>query len=261
MTDTHTHIYMPDAYPGEEADTVRRAVEAGVHTMILANVDNESISPLLSLQEQFPDNVFAAMGLHPTEVNPDWKQELSVIKKYLTHPGVVAIGEVGMDFYQDDTYADEQAEAFRTQLQWAKEKHLPVIIHQRGALDRTLEILHQEYTPDIPGIVFHCFTEDENSVEAIRRVMPDAYFGIGGVVTFKNAPALRRALHVIGLQHIVLETDAPWLAPTPYRGKRNESAYIPLIAERIAEELGLPSATVEAATDDNARRLFGLAQA
>lgn len=212
MTDTHTHLYMADAYPGEEAATVRRAIDAGVHTIILPNVDLESITPILALRDQFPKNVFAAMGLHPTEVTTNFRQQLDSIHRFLSAPGVIAIGEVGMDLYHDASMEREQAIAFKEQLGWSKEYHLPLIIHQRGALDQTLQILAEEYSDEIPGIVFHCFTEGPESVEKIRRVVPGAYFGIGGVVTFKNAPALRQALHSIGLNRIVLETDAPWLA-------------------------------------------------
>lgn len=258
MTDTHTHLYMADAYPGEETAVVEAAIAAGVHTLIMPNVDTSSIAPLLDLRGKFPKNVYAAMGLHPTEVTSDFRGQLAEIRSYLNAPGVVALGEIGMDLYHDTSMEKEQTEAFREQLAWARDCRLPVIIHQRGALDRTLDILREEHSSEIPAIVFHCFTEGVESVERIRSVVPDAYFGIGGVCTFKNAPELRRALPVIGLDRIVLETDAPWLAPVPHRGSRNESAYIPLIAARVAEELGLTTAEVEAATDTNARTLFSL---
>ena len=198
------------------------------------------------------------MGLHPTEVSADFHRQLDLIHDFLNTAGVIAIGEVGMDFYHDTSLQSEQASAFKEQIHWARQKHLPLIIHQRGALDRTLEILGEEYSDDIPGIVFHCFTEGPDSVAKIRKAIPEAYFGIGGVVTFKNAPYLREAIHTIGIHRIVLETDAPWLAPVPHRGSRNESAYIPLIAERVAQELSLSKAEVEAITDNNAQRLFGL---
>lgn len=256
MTDTHTHLYLAEDYPGEEAATVQRAIDNGVHTIILPNVDTESIKPLLRLREQFPDNAYAAMGLHPTEVKSDWPQQLDIIKPYIDARGVIALGEIGIDLYHDDSMAKEQEAAFREQLRWARERRLPIIIHQRGALDLTLDILNDEYAEEIPGVVFHCFTEGPKSVQKIRGVLPEAYFGIGGVVTFKNAPALRESLHEIGIEHIVLETDAPWMAPTPHRGSRNESAYIPFIAERIAQELDIPLGDVEDITDANALKLF-----
>jgi len=256
MTDTHTHLYMADAYPGEEAATVERAIANGVHTLIMPNVDTESIAPLLALRGKYPHNVYAAMGLHPTEVTADWQSQLAYIRPYLDAPGVVALGEIGMDLYHDTTMEREQAAAFREQLTWAQERHLPVIIHQRGALAQTLDILNEAGADSIPAIIFHCFTEGIESVNLIRQTIPDAYFGIGGVVTFKNAPALREALPAIGLGHIVLETDAPWLAPAPHRGTRNESAYIPLIAERIAAELGIPLPALETATDATAKAIF-----
>lgn len=259
MIDTHTHLYMPDTYPGKEADeAVTRAINAGVHTMIMPNVDLDSITPIKSLRERFPNNIYIAMGLHPTEVTPQWKEHLTEIETHLTDEGVIALGEIGMDLYHDDTMQTEQEEAFVEQLGWAQQHRLPVIIHQRAALAPLLKIISDTPTDNIPGFVFHCFTEGTESVREIRKVLPQAYFGIGGVCTFKNAPALRQALHEIGIDKILLETDAPYLAPMPHRGTRNESSYIPIIAASIANELGLPLPDLEKATDDNARKLFSL---
>lgn len=257
MTDTHTHLYIPEDYPDMEADqAVERAIAAGVHTIVMPNVDTASIAPLMALRSRFPRHVFAAMGLHPTEVKATWREDLAQIASHLDDEGIIALGEIGMDLYWDKTMEAEQREAFATQLQWANERRLPVIIHQRGALDQTLQVLSECGTADIPGIVFHCFTEGAESVARIRELLPEAFFGIGGVCTFKNAPGLRRALHDIGPEHIVLETDAPWLAPVPHRGSRNESAYIPCILGAIAAELDIAPTTLEAMTDSNARRLF-----
>lgn len=257
MIDTHTHLYMPESYPGEEAgQAVERAIEAGVHTMVLPNVDRDSIDPINSLRAAYPDNLYVCMGLHPTEVFASWREDLDEIKQHLHLPGVVGIGEIGMDLHEDASMCELQKEAFREQMMWADHYQLPVAIHQRAALQETLEILKETLTDRVPAIVFHCFTEGPESVEAIRRVVPEALFGIGGVCTFKNAPYLRKALHTIGLNHIVLETDAPFLAPVPHRGKRNESAYIPLIAGAVAAELGISKEEVATVTTRNAYRLF-----
>lgn len=257
MTDTHTHLYIPGDFPGQEAEqAVTRALEAGVHTIVMPNVDTESIAPLMELRSRFPQNVYAAMGLHPTEVKDSWREDLRVIASHLDDDGVIALGEIGMDLYWDTAMETAQAEAFALQLGWAAERGLPVIIHQRGALEQTLRVLGESDTGLIPGIVFHCFTEGPESVHRIREQLPEAFFGIGGVSTFKNAPALRQALHEIGPGHIVLETDAPWLAPVPHRGTRNESAYIPCILQAIATELAIDPALLETMTDRNARRLF-----
>lgn len=257
MTDTHTHIYMTEDFPGEEAcQAVMRAIDAGVHTMVMPNVDRHSITPLMTLRARFPRHLHAAMGIHPSEISDNWREDLRHISAHIDDDGVIAMGEIGMDLYRDTSMESRQAEAFATQLRIAASRHLPVIIHQRAALTQTLDILTDNHTADIPAIVFHCFTENTDSVRRIRERFPDAYFGIGGVCTFKNAPALRQALHEIGPDHIVLETDAPWLAPVPLRGTRNESAHIPLILQAISAELGIDAATLESVTDANARRLF-----
>ena len=257
MIDTHTHLYMPESYPGNEAElAVRRAIEAGVSTMVLPNVDKDSIRSIENLRSACPDNLYICMGLHPTEVRDSWREDLDEIKKHINRPGVIGLGEIGMDLHEEESMCELQKRAFREQLTWANQYELPVVIHQRAALKETLEILQETLTDHVPAIVFHCFTEGPESVEAIRAVVPEAFFGIGGVCTFKNAPYLREALHSIGLNHIVLETDAPFLAPVPYRGKRNESAYIPIIAKAIATELGITQEEVASATTQNARKLF-----
>lgn len=257
MIDTHTHLYMPDSYPGSEADAaVNNAIDAGVSTMIMPNVDTASIFPLEELRAKYPDNIYICMGLHPTEVTDSWRKDLDIIHSHLHSPGVVGIGEVGIDLYWEQEKRDAQIEAFSIQLGWASKYSLPVVIHQRAALPDTLDVIRRCKTDYIPAMVFHCFTEGIESVRQIRSTVPDAYFGIGGVCTFKNAPALREALHEIGIDHIVLETDAPYLAPVPHRGSRNESSYIPIIARTVATELNLPLETIISATETNTYRLF-----
>lgn len=257
MTDTHTHLYMPDSYPDKQGEeSVENALQCGVHTLIFPNVDTSSITPLLALVEKYPEHIFSAMGLHPTEVKENYKQDLAEIEQHLTHPSVVAIGEVGIDLHWDSSTLLQQIDAFKTQISWAAKYNLPLIIHQRDALNEVLDTLTQCNLSVIPGIVFHCFTEDKASAIRIIEAIPNVMFGIGGVSTFKNAAPLREALHTIGPERIVLETDAPYLAPTPHRGSRNESEYIPLILNAIATELQIPVAELEQITDLNARKLF-----
>lgn len=261
MIDTHTHIYMTEDFPDGESDlAVRRAVDNGVSRMIFPGVDTKSLPLMRALHERFPHCTAYAIGLHPSEVKSDWQQTLQEIFQEINTPGIIAIGEVGMDFHEDTEHAQEQADAFAAQVEMAYNHSLPLIIHQREALDVTLSILSDAKNKGMlpPGMVFHCFTGTSDDVRRIRETVPEAYFGIGGVVTFKNAPLLRESLSEIGINRILLETDAPWLAPVPMRGRRNESAYLPHIAQVIADTLQLPLQEVSSITDINARALFPL---
>ncbi|MBD5291070.1 MAG: TatD family hydrolase [Bacteroides sp.] len=253
MTDTHTHLYMED-YAGEERDVVERALRAGVSLMVLPGVNMDSIGPILRMHEAFPEVTVPALGLHPTDVDANWSEILDRMEALLADGVWKAIGEVGIDLYHDSTYRAEQKEAFRRQIEWAVERDLPLIIHCREGLDDCLEVL-ASFEGRLPRMVFHSFTGNVADVRRIRRVC-DPWFGINGVVTFKNAPLLREALPEIGLERILLETDAPWLAPVPNRGKRNESSYIPAIAACVASTLDLPLDEVEQVTDANARRFL-----
>ena len=257
MTDTHTHIYMSD-FDGETPDPVLRAMDAGVTRMVFPCVDMASLDPMSALAASYPENVRMGIGLHPTEVKEDYREVLDRLEHTLRDtPGrFAAIGEVGIDMYWDKSRREEQREAFARQLGWAREFSLPVIIHCREGLDDTLDILRRSRKEGtLPPLVFHSFTGSEADVRRIREVC-DPWFGINGVVTFKNAPLLRDALPSIGVGLILLETDAPWLAPVPKRGGRNESAYIPYIRDRIAEVLSISPGDVERATDESAARLF-----
>lgn len=250
MIDTHTHLYL-DAYSADRDETVRRALEGGVETMILPNVDLGTVEPVCRLAAAYPANMYTAMGLHPTEVTAEWQDTLSTIKS-VTAPNLVAVGEIGMDLYWDKTFCAQQQEALAAQLQWARGEQLPVILHCREALPQLLEVL-RDYT-DVPA-VFHCFGGTAADVKAIRA-LGDYYFGIGGTATFKNS-GVRDVLPLIGIDRILLETDAPYLAPVPYRGKRNESSYLKLIAHTVADTLGLSVDDVDARTTRNAKTLFG----
>ena len=256
FTDTHTHLYLPEFNDGDLTgkDAVTRAVEAGVDRMIFPNVDQETVEPMLSLAAQFPENISVAMGLHPTEVADDWRDVLSQIEGYF-QPGskYVAVGEIGIDLYWEKKYIDQQMQVFERQVSKAVDLDLPVIIHCRDGLSQALEVL--QGFRNVKG-VFHSFGGDCSDVEAVRRV-GDFYFGINGIVTFKNSN-LRNVLPAIELSRIVLETDSPYLAPVPHRGKRNESAYIPLIAEHVASSLGVYVGSVADMTTQNAEILFSI---
>lgn len=253
FVDTHTHLYLPE-FDGENPDAVTRAIEAGVDRMIFPNVDLSSVGPLSGLASRYPGNVYMAMGLHPTEVKEDWRDVLSEIGDILGDGRkYVAVGEIGVDLYWDKTFVDAQMQVFEKQVNDAVRLGLPVIIHCREGLDQTLEVLRG--IRDVRA-VFHSFGGTERDVEAIRKT-GDFYFGINGVVTFKNS-GLREVLPAIGIDRILLETDSPYLSPVPYRGKRNESARIPLIAGHIASLLDMEVDTVADVTTANAEAMFDI---
>lgn len=256
LVDTHTHLYLDNFNPdgGGEA-AVRRALQAGVGHMIFPNIDAASIEPMEALAAKFPAEISCAMGLHPTEVREGWEAVVADMERRLTAaPGrYVAVGEVGIDLYWDKTYREEQMQAFEHQVRLACRRGLPVIIHCREGLAETLEVLR-----GVPGAraVFHSFGGSVADVDAIRAV-GDFYFGINGIATFKNS-GLRKVIPHIGAERLLLETDSPYLAPVPRRGRRNESAYLPYIAAFVADTLGTTAGQAAAATTANARRLFGI---
>lgn len=244
---------MPDVYPDGGVGAVRRAIDAGVTRMLFPCVNPTSLPDMRRLHEEFPDNTRLALGLHPTDLSENWREDLDTMEKLL--PGkFAAIGEVGIDLYHDTSMRAEQRQAFARQIGWAQRFHLPVIIHCREGLDDTLEVLSAA-TGELPPLVFHSFTGTADDVHRIRNVC-DPWFGINGVVTFKNAPLLREALPEIGLDRILLETDSPWLSPAPKRGETNESARIPYIRDCIATTLGVTPTAVEKTTDKAAGTLF-----
>lgn len=257
MIDTHTHLYLTEFDVDNVdvcTDAVSRAVAADVEHMIFPNVDLSTIEPMTLLAARHPGRVSKAMGLHPTEVCDDYRDVLDkIIDRLGDGNDYVAVGEVGIDLYWDKTYEDEQMQVLEMQAQHAAELHLPLIIHCRDGLAQTLEVL--QGINNVSG-VFHCFAGESRDIDAIRKV-GDFYFGIGGVVTFKNS-TLRNHLEEIGLERILLETDSPYLAPVPNRGKRNESAFMPFIAEHIAQNMSLTIDDVDTATTTNAKRLFGI---
>lgn len=262
MIDTHTHLYLQefasDLVIDNEpvgASAVKRALAAGVSKFIFPNVDLSTCDPLTDLHRHFPDNTFIAQGLHPTEVDDTWKEQLSMIEKKFSgyFEKVVAIGEIGIDLYWDKKFKDKQMQALEEQCIRAVELNLPVIIHCRDGLNETLEVISG--INDLQG-VFHCFTGTVEDVEKIRKT-GDYFFGIGGVATFKNSK-MDNSLKAIGIDRILLETDSPYLAPVPHRGKRNESSYLVAVNNKIASVLELRPEEVSSLTDKNALKLFHL---
>lgn len=261
MIDTHTHIYM-DKFAADSPDgcraAVARALDAGVEKMVLPAVDLQSARQIARLHSECPQATLPAMGLHPTEVGEDWREELQKICDVLDPAKPVAIGEVGIDLYWDDSNIELQKEAFISQLLMAKEMDLPVIIHCRDGLEVCLDCIGKakaEAGGSLTDLIFHSFTGSPADVRRIREVC-DPYFGINGVVTFKNAGALPEAVREIGTDRLLLETDSPYLAPVPNRGKRNESSYLGLINGKIADILAISPCEVEKATDNNAKHVF-----
>lgn len=253
LFDTHTHLYLPEFHDGG-VPAVSRALEGGVGFMMFPNVDLTTIAPMMQLHSRFPSQTFMAMGLHPTEVGEDWPDALAEVEKELRRDpsAFKAIGEIGIDLYWDKTFRDAQLEVFRRQCLWAIELGLPVIIHCREGLDEVLSVLRS--LPAVPRGVFHSFGGTPEDVARIREV-GDFYFGINGIVTFKKS-TLPDTLPHIPSDRLLLETDSPYLAPVPKRGKRNESAYVAHTAAFLAEKLGMPTDELARLTTRNAKNLF-----
>lgn len=252
MIDTHTHLYFPE-FRTDIGDIIEKCRIEGVTHLVLPNVDKDTIPMLKELHSLYPDYTSMAMGLHPTEIKEDWKDAISLVEDELASGKYKAIGEVGMDLYWDKSKEDLQREAFEYQLELATKYNLPVIIHSRSAIEETIEVINK-VKPDVP-LIFHSFTGSPSDVRFIRESC-DPYFGINGVVTYKNAQSLRDALQEIGLNKILLETDSPYLTPVPHRGKRNDSSYLLHIRDKIAEVLDSPPTTVNEITDKTASSLF-----
>jgi TatD DNase family protein len=252
LIDTHAHLYSEE-FNEDRAEMIQRALEAGVTRMYLPNIDSTSIEGMLELETQYPGQCLAMMGLHPCYVKDNYQEELALVKSWLEKRSFPAIGEIGIDLYWDKTHVKEQEEAFLTQVEWAKQYDLPIVIHSRESMDMILELLQPVRHPRLRGI-FHCFSGSVQQAEAAIEM--GFLLGIGGVLTFKKS-GLDAVLSEIALQHLVLETDAPYLAPTPFRGKRNESSYVLKVAEKLAEVKGVSLNEVAEVTTQNALQLFG----
>lgn len=253
LIDTHAHLYAGE-FDSDRNEMIERTIQRGITKMILPNIDESSIEGMLSLSDQYPDNCFPLIGIHPTSITPDYKRQITLVEKWLSDRKFYGIGEIGIDLYWDKSYLKEQEEAFRHQLRIAKTANLPVVIHVRDSFQESIKIVEEEQDGLLKG-VFHCFSGDAQDA---KRVFDTGFhIGIGGVVTFKNTN-LREVLKETGLDHVVLETDAPYLAPVPYRGKRNESSFLSIIAARVAGATGMSEMEVAQITTGNAERLFAI---
>jgi TatD DNase family protein len=252
--DTHTHLFV-DAFDDDIDLVMQKAIAAGVEYFLLPNIDVDSIDRMHRLEEKYPNKCKSMMGLHPGSVGANWERDLETIRENLFSRSYCAVGEIGMDLYWDKTFIEAQKKAFRMQVEWAKELKLPVVIHAREAFDEIFAILDEVNDASLFG-VFHCFT---GTIEQANHIMEYGNFkmGIGGVLTYKNAK-LDEVVRKIPLEYLVLETDSPYLSPVPYRGKRNESAYVLHIAEKLADAQGISLKEVEVITTLNAKHLFDL---
>ncbi len=252
LIDTHAHIYLPQ-FEEDIDEVMKRASHSGVEKILLPNIDLESVPQMKNLIQRYPDTCIGMMGLHPCSVDENYIRVLDSLEKELREGIYIAVGEIGVDLYWDKTFLPQQKDAFRIQIDWAKELNLPIAIHARDSFDEIFEVLDAENDDRLSG-VFHCFT---GSTDQAQRVLNygDFKLGIGGVYTFKNS-GLREALLPISLEHLILETDAPYLTPAPYRGKRNEPSYTRLVAEKMAEVYGESISEVERITSMNAQQLF-----
>jgi TatD DNase family protein len=251
LIDTHAHLYTKE-FEEDRDLMIQRALESGVQKMLLPSIDSSEIEAMLDLEAKFPDHCFAMMGLHPCYVKENYEEELEIVSNWLSKRSFKAVGEIGLDLYWDKTFYKQQTDAFCRQIEWAKYYKIPISIHSREATDEAIEIVQSYKDENLRG-VFHCFG---GTIEQAKKIIDlDFYMGIGGVVTFKKA-GLDLLLKDISLEHLVLETDAPYLAPVPFRGKRNEAAYVRFIAEKIAEAKGVSIIEVENTTSANAEKLF-----
>lgn len=251
LIDTHAHLYLPE-FEDDIGGIIGLSKEAGVTKIFMPNIDSNSIESMLKIEETFPDYCISMMGLHPCYVKTDFKDELNAIESWIKKRNFCAIGEIGIDLHWDKTFVDEQIIAFETQLNWAKELDLPIVIHCRESIDMTIDLVEKHQDGNLKGI-FHCFSG--NLDHAKRIINLDFLVGIGGVATFKNG-GLDKVLPHLNLENIVLETDSPYLAPSPNRGKRNMPGYLPIIAQRIAELRNSDVSEVARITTSNALKIF-----
>ncbi len=253
ITDTHTHLYSNE-FEQDRDEMIQRAINAGISRFFIPAIDSTSTQSMYDLEKAYPETIFLMMGLHPTHVKENYLEELQHVAEEFTKRKFVAVGEIGIDLYWDKTHLPQQQDAFRKQIQLAKHYKLPIVIHCRNAFDEIFEILEEEKSADLFGI-FHCFSG--NYEQALQAISYNMKLGIGGVVTFKNGK-IDQFLNQIDLKHIVLETDSPYLAPVPFRGKRNESSYLVNIVAKIADIYNLPKEEVARITTTNSKTIFGI---
>ncbi len=253
ITDTHTHLYS-ESFDEDREVIIERAIQSGVQRFFIPAIDSTYTKRMLDLEASYPENVFLMMGLHPTHVKENFKEELAHVEHMLSQRKFYAVGEIGIDLYWDKTFLEQQQEAFRIQIQWAKKHKLPIVIHCRQSFDEIFEILEDTKGDDLYGI-FHCFTGTKE--QALKAISYNMKLGIGGVATFKNGK-IDQFLDQIPLDDIVLETDSPYLAPVPYRGKRNESAYIIKVLEKLENIYGMDTSHIAHITTENSKSVFGI---
>jgi len=253
LTDTHCHLYSKE-FEVDIEEVIQNATIEGVQKFYLPGIDSTAIESMLALEKQFPDKCIPMMGLHPCYVKNNYNEELEIVRGWLTQKEFSAIGEIGLDFYWDKTFVIQQYQAFRIQIEWAIEYRRPIVIHTRNAMQETINLVKEYKSKGLSGI-FHCFS---GSYESAKEIIDAGfYLGIGGVVTYKNA-GLAEVLTKIDLKHLVLETDAPYLTPVPFRGKRNESSYLKYVATKIAAIKQVPVEEVASITTANAEKIFAL---
>ena len=252
ITDTHSHIYLSD-FAEDRAEMLKRAGKEGVEKVLMPAIDSTTHNEMIRIENLNPGQCFAMMGLHPCSVKKNFRDELNIVKKYLSEKKFIAVGEIGLDFYWDKTFATEQYEAFRLQINWALEQDLPIVIHSRNSIDQCIEVVRELQNGKLKG-VFHCFSGTVEQANEITRL--GFYLGIGGVVTYKNS-GLDKVMEQIDMDPVVLETDAPYLSPVPFRGKRNEVSYIKQVAQKLADIKKITVEEVAAITTANAQALFG----
>lgn len=252
LIDTHTHLFAEE-FDADRIEVVQRAISIGINKFFLPNIDSTSIAGMLALEKQFPDNCFPMMGLHPCSVNDKYEEELKIVEEWFAKRKFSAVGEIGMDYHWDKTFIQEQKDAFARQIDLAKKHHVPIVIHQRECFEDLFDIVKKHNVEGLTGI-FHCFT---GTLEEANKIISLGGFsmGIGGAVTYKNSK-LPEVLKHIDIKHIVLETDSPYLPPVPHRGERNESSFITLVAQKVAEIKGISVEEVAEITTRNAEEIF-----
>lgn len=249
--ETHAHIYS-SKFDSDRDQVIQDIRDAGIERVYMPNVDVQTIDAMLACEEKYPGLCIPMMGLHPCDVKDDFRDQLAVMEDWLNKRQFAAVGEIGLDLYWDKTFYEQQKEALKIQINWAKQRDLPIVLHCRDSMDETIEIVKEEHNGKLKG-VFHCYTG--NADQAKRIIDMGFLLGIGGVATFKNG-GLDQVIPDISIDHLVLETDAPYLAPVPFRGKRNSPAYLPIIAEKIGDYLRISKEEVALRTKQNALNLF-----
>jgi TatD DNase family protein len=253
IIDTHSHIYTPE-FDADRADMLSRAENEGVNLILMPAIDNEAHLAMLKTEEAFSEKCLSMMGLHPCSVKEGYKQELKIVNEYLEKRSFVAVGETGLDFFWDKTFTKEQYESFQFQIELAKQYDIPVVIHSRNSVDECIKVIKDNQQGNLKG-VFHCFSGNEKQAKEIIDL--GFYLGIGGVITFKNS-GLDKVMADLDLKNIVLETDAPYLAPVPFRGKRNECSYLKYVVEKLSEIKNVSKEEVANITTWNAKELFSI---